>query len=132
MFILLGSMNFAHADTRIASLEEVKQVLATSTFSPTDRSHDIEGSIKIEEVNGKIFLTLEDDFKVDRGPDLKVVLRDPCFPEEMVVVGKLTSFKGKQTYELPVTKEMLKDFKQVIIYCAKFHVDFGNADFDIE
>ena len=132
LMVVYGSVNAVNAMTDISIAKQEKQVLTTSTFSPIDRTHDIEGSLKIEEVGGKILLTLNDDFKVQRGPDLRVVLRDPCFPEEMVVVAKLTSFNGKQVYELPVSKEMLKDFSQVVIYCAKFHVDFGIADIVIE
>ena len=85
------------------------------------------GDIVIHNKLGKLHLRLAANFATQMGPDLRVVLRDSKGITPMVIVDALRGFTGEQEYELALSADDLKNFDQVVIYCAKFHVDFGIA-----
>ena len=96
-------------------------------FMPVSDKHMIQGDVTIAEQNGKPYLFLQSDFRVTPGPDLRVVLRDSKGRNPMIIVAPLQATEGSQYYDLPVSADMLPMYDQVVIYCAKFHVDFGVA-----
>ncbi len=82
-------------------------------------------------------LELTDDFQTDPGPDLHVVL-SPVPPEQAtgnnamadgnaVIVGKLQSLAGPQTYDVPPGVDPA-EFQSVLIQCVKYSHLYGAAE----
>lgn len=93
----------------------------------------VRDDIEIEPV-GKKYLILDDDFKIDAGPDLHVFLSGTANPQNSadlhkvgdVDLGKLKNTSGAQMYEMPDTVDFA--IKSVVIYCVPFKVVFAYAD----
>lgn len=85
------------------------------------------GNLTIENKLGGLYLRFAKNFKTDMGPDLRVLLRDSKGQTQMIEVASLKAFNGEQEFQLPVLQGDLSKFDQVVIYCMKFHVDFGVA-----
>lgn len=133
--ILLAVVSFANsacADKDSSQNSNFQQQAATGAFSPVDNTHAIAGTLTVEKRAEGVYLILNEDFMVSSGPDLRVVLRDSSQVAPMIIVDGLQAFQGRQEYLLPLTEEGVKSFDQVVIYCAKFHVDFGIAGLDVE
>ncbi len=88
-------------------------------------------------------LNLSDDFRVDSGPDLFVVLSAvgdltldfQTFSRQakdapLLTLGPLTSFSGAQTYSIPAGTD-LSPYKSVVIWCQSFSVEFAAAPFNL-
>lgn len=89
----------------------------------------VRGMYRIEDHAGVLRLILDDAFKSDSGPDLHVVL-SPIAPGEVsgstamaegkaLVVGKLASLTGTQTYDLPADLDFAA-YQSVLIQCIKY------------
>jgi hypothetical protein len=89
----------------------------------------VQGTYHIEDHDGVLRLILDDAFKSDDGPDLHVVL-SPVAPGEVsgstamaegkaLVVGKLGSLAGAQTYDLPDDLDFAA-YRSVLIQCIKY------------
>ena len=105
------------------------RVVTMGKFMPTSSGHRIEGTFEIHKKEARLVLVFNSDFNVDHGPDLRVVLRNSMNNIPMQIIAPLKQFEGEQAYELPLSEEELLAFDQVVIYCAKFHVDFGIGNF---
>lgn len=84
-------------------------------------------------------LTLSDDFRVDAGPDLFVVLSGvgdlsldwqtfsaQALNAPLLHLGPLTSFTGAQTYTIPAGTG-LAVYQSVVIWCNTYSVEFAAA-----
>lgn len=111
-------------DSRGNSLKT--ETYRSGAFSPTG-GHQTSGNVELIERQGEIYLRLAENFDSQKGPDLRVVLRDSQLNRAMEVVAPLQSFKGAQEYKLNLSPGQISDFDQAVIYCAKFHVDFAIA-----
>jgi len=100
------------------------------------RTHDTKGEARIVEKEDKRYLALSEDFEVDAGPYLVVLLsthpdsRDSkeVHAGEVVELGKLMKTNGGQLYEIPKGTN-LSQFRTVVIYCKPFKVVFGAGRF---
>ncbi|XMN11761.1 DM13 domain-containing protein (plasmid) [Streptomyces griseobrunneus] len=101
--------------------------------------HTTTGTVKIVRlVDGTYTLRLE-NLDTSNGPDLHVWLTDAPVKEgrdgwevfddgEYISLGKLKGNKGNQNYTLPADAE-LSDYTSVSVWCARFSVSFGAAEF---
>lgn len=80
--------------------------------------------------DGKQVLRLEDDFKVQDGPDLYVAFGNNGTVDQATLFSKLNATEGKQEYEVPATIDPAK-YGQVIIYCKEFAVNFSVASLSV-
>ncbi len=110
------------------------EVVATGQFVKKEKS--IAGSFIIRELAGRLVLELNDDFKTKSGPDLKVVFSPlplaqttgkNAMSDGSVVVSLLKSTKGRQTYQLPDSIQLV-NFKSLLIHCEKYDVLWGGSD----
>ncbi len=90
-------------------------------------AHEVDGSVTIAGGRFTSIVTLGPDFSSVAGPDLRVVLRDSTGVKEMKVLGPLNALQGEQKFMLNVSKNELAQYDEVVIYCARFSVDFGVA-----
>ncbi len=101
-------------------------------FESIESGKRIEGSVKLVSKNGKKgLLSFGKNFLTDDAPDLRVYLHTTKVPKRYssknsVFLGKLKKFKGIQKYSLPKGVD-LKKFKYAVVYCKKFHTNFGSA-----
>ncbi len=99
------------------------------------KRYKIEGTAKIENVDGETHLVLSEDFKTKNGPDLKVYLtKKPIesltgqdVKNDATKIGVLKSNKGAQSYILPADLD-LADYESVVIHCEAFTVLWGGFD----
>lgn len=116
------SCSFACPEYCNTSSEDV----ATGSFESIG-NHKVVGSVRIEKIIDNYFLTLNPDFSSATGPDLRVVLRDSRGITPMKIISILELSQGEQKYPLSLNSQELSLYDEVVIYCAKFHVDFGIA-----
>jgi hypothetical protein len=131
------------SDTALAMMEDDTSVaesmpadpvlLGSGSFRGFDAVHNGEGTAAIYELaDGSRVLRLE-DFRVNNGPDLHVILASsaPTTTFERpdagyIDLGSLKGNVGNQNYEIPADVD-LAAFGAVIIYCLPFHVNFSAA-----
>ena len=101
----------------------------------TKKSFKAEGAWEISEKDGKLYVTLSDDFKTRKAPDLKIFL-SPLAAEDVtgknategsILVSPLESNKGAQTYVIPEGTD-LAQFKSIIIHCEQYSKLWSAAD----
>lgn len=90
-------------------------------------NHEVTGAVQIVSGPEGAILLLSNDFMTSSGPDLRLVLRDSTGQAGMQVVAPLQQFQGAQQYMLELDEQTLALFDEVVVYCLKFHVDFGIA-----
>jgi hypothetical protein len=76
---------------------------------------------------GQRFLRFE-DFETDNGPDLNVYLVNSSTGDvsDYIDLGDLKGNIGDQNYEIPADVD-LDVYDEVVIWCVRFSVGFGNA-----
>ncbi|WP_430428271.1 DM13 domain-containing protein [Parasphingorhabdus sp.] len=87
----------------------------------------------VRNADGSATLTFQ-DFKVSRGPDLRVWLSDAdtiiksrdVKQSQYVEISKLKSSKGDQSYVIPASA-LAQGLDQVVIWCKPFGVLFASA-----
>jgi len=100
----------------------------------TRGGYSIEGSWKIVEQGGKLFLVLDEDFKTRRAPDLKIFL-SPLPLDEVgdrnatlgsALVASLVRAKGAQRFALGEEVD-LGAFRSLLIHCESFSKYWGGS-----
>ncbi len=91
--------------------------------------HKAAGAFEIVPSNGKQQLKLSDDFSVDKGPDVYVVLSPTPRVSDgsSVYLGKVKKFKGAQSFDIPAHTD-LTAYRHVVLWCKKYSVSMGAAD----
>lgn len=102
-------------------------------------SNPTSGQATLSTEGDKNILELDDNFKTDGGPDLRIVFHKapdlssiaapPNFgidAADYIVIEKLKSTSGKQVYEIPKDTK-LSSFKSVAVWCAKMNKTYGFA-----
>ena len=90
-------------------------------------NHVTTGRVEVVNANGKATINLMDDFTFDGAPDPKVALGKNGY-DPATLMGPLTSNKGASTYEVPASINV-DDYNEVWIWCEKFNVPLGVAQF---
>ena len=110
----------------------VAQVAALSGAFVGD-AHPTKGTARIVTENGKRFLVFDTAFKTDAGPDLFVLLHKSVKPKtyrnrDYISLGRLKKTNGTQRYAIPDSVN-LADFQSAVVWCRRFNVTFGYAQF---
>ena len=113
-----------------------EEVLATGTFEDS-RQHDGQGTATIVKLDdGRTVVRLSDDFRTDRGPDLKVWLVEDqvttasdVTDDNYVSLGPLRRARGAGEYEVPADVDV-SDYQEVVIWCRAFRVLFTSAELE--
>lgn len=92
-----------------------------------DRVHPTSGQARLLKINDSYFLELK-DLKSDSGPALKVYLSQEENPKNFVDLGDLKATSGTFNYEVPANVDV-DDYPLVLIWCERFSVLFGSANF---
>lgn len=115
-----------------AAQEATQTEIASGTFTNKNRSKRLDGSWRIYESDGKTYLTLSDDFRTSRAPDLKIFL-SPTDAASVtrrnatngsLLVSPLRKTRGGQTYEIPEGTD-LSAYESLVIHCQQFSVLWG-------
>ncbi len=87
------------------------------------------GQLTLATVNGRQVLRLDRGFKIDKGPDVWVVLSRDGNPTSMgaSTIVKLTKYAGAQDILLPAGLD-LAPFSHVVFYCKKYSAIMGVAE----
>ncbi|MEP6689314.1 MAG: DM13 domain-containing protein [Gemmatimonadales bacterium] len=90
--------------------------------------HKAGGAFEITTANGKSQVKLGDDFTVEKGPDVYVLLSrsEKGGPNGTVNLGKLQKFGGAQAYAVPAGTD-LSEFSHLVLWCKKYNVTMGTA-----
>ena len=94
--------------------------------------HPTQGQVSIVEEDGIKYLQINENFKSDRGPDLKVILHNSPTVDakvqegEYLNLGELQAFNGSQRYQIPNDAD-LGQYQSVAIWCEEYNVTFGYA-----
>jgi len=99
------------------------------------KRYTIQGSAKVEIIDGQKTLVFSEDFKTKNGPDLKVYLSK--YPlanlsaqdvdESAVRLSVLKSHQGAQSYRVPKDVN-LDEYESVVIQCEAYTVLWGGFD----
>ena len=108
--------------------------VASGSFKDADSFHRGSGTATIYQTPDGGHVLRFEDFMVNNGPDLRVLLAEPGDPmsrDELQSGGythlaKLKGNIGNQNYEIPTDID-LSEQNSVIIYCMPFHVIFSVA-----
>ena len=97
------------------------------------------GQATLSTEGDKNILELDENFKTDAGPDLRIVFHKapdlasvaapPSYgidEADYIVIEKLKNTSGKQRYEISKDTK-LKSFKSVAVWCAKMNKTYGFA-----
>jgi hypothetical protein len=87
----------------------------------------VKGTWSIEKKADGDYITLSDEFKTKRAPDLKIFfsksdaesITGDNATSNATLVAKLSSSKGKQSYKIPAGINV-SDYKSVIIHCEQY------------
>ncbi len=123
---------FKSAPVLMAQAMSGSQVtLSTGNFVAAE--HPISGAARVVTENGKRYVILDDAFKTDAGPALRVILhRSNQLPkgglqaQDYVILGSLQRVTGTQRYAIP-NNVNLANFRSVAIWCQQFNATFGYA-----
>lgn len=133
---MFASPTLANTGAVVYQTMEVAETAALpSQHSFEKKTYKIDGTISVEQANGKTYLVLSDDFRTRSGPDLKIFLSKRSVADatgqnatsQAIKVSALTSNRGQQRYELP-SGINIADFSSVLIHCEAFSKLWGGAD----
>ncbi len=90
--------------------------------------HKASGAFEITTTNGKSQVKLGDDFSVEKGPDVYVLLSRSAKGGQRgsVNLGKLMKFSGAQTFDVPAGTK-LSGFSHLVLWCKKYNVTMATA-----
>jgi hypothetical protein len=116
-----------HGMAEHGMMQDAMGITSRGTFSGAE-GHRAKGSFEITTTSGTTRVALGDDFSVQRGPDVYVVLSPgPKVPKQGALnLGKLARFSGAQSYQIPAGTD-LAAYTHVVIWCRKYDVAMGTA-----
>ncbi|MEO8227258.1 MAG: DM13 domain-containing protein [Gemmatimonadota bacterium] len=90
--------------------------------------HKASGAFEITTTDGKSQVKLGDDFSVEKGPDVYVLLSRSAKGGQSgsVNLGKLMKFSGAQTFDVPAGTK-LSGFSHLVLWCKKYNVTMATA-----
>jgi len=109
--------------------EPAAEIVTEFSGQFTSDAHPTSGqAIVLGNGTGQRFLRFE-DFRTDNGPDLNVYLVNSSTGDvsDFVDLGDLSGNIGEQNYEIPADVD-LTVYDQVVIWCVRFGVGFGDAE----
>ena len=115
----------AMADKNMAS--DKMMMSPTGTFAGA-KDHSANGSYTITGSGKDRALVLSDNFKVDKAPDIYVILSSGAMAKDAgsVNLGRLKKLEGAQSYKIPESTD-LAAYDTVLLWCKKYSVLIGQA-----
>ncbi len=100
----------------------------------TKKSQPISGAWSITQTDEGVVLTLDDEFKTKKAPDLKLFLSEQELPvltsknatQDAILIAPLKSHQGAQSYLLADDIDW-KKVKSLLIHCEKYAKLWGGA-----
>jgi hypothetical protein len=94
----------------------------------TTSSYNLKGSFTVEEINGKLTISLSDDYEASTAlPGLYIYLgNNPSSISNALEIGAVTVFDGAHTYEVPGVG--INDYKYLLYWCKPFGVKVGEGE----
>ena len=133
--VLSGCASAGQANTSVAAraesseqAEDQQTVDIRGRFEGTD-GHDARGRFVVNQTADGLVLRFEGGFRVERGPDVYVVLshsRQPSRGPDLYL-GRLKSFSGGQAYALPAGIDP-SQYLYVVLWCEQYGVSMARAD----
>ncbi|WP_315790896.1 DM13 domain-containing protein [Fischerella sp. JS2] len=125
----------------LVQLAQSQQSTVTKSGTFISGEHTTQGTVRITNKDGKLFLELDQSFKTsESGPDLVVILhrldnvlnstKSPSYPlkeGDYIIIAPLQKYSGTQIYSIPSNINLV-DYKSVAIWCRKFNATFGTAN----
>ena len=108
-----------------------EQVVATrSGVIRTTSSYKLEGDFSIEEKDGKLLISIGDNYEASTAlPGLYVYLtNNPTTTNNALEIGAVEIFEGAHSYEL--TDVGLNDYDYLLYYCKPFNVKVGDGEIE--
>ncbi len=104
------------------------QSSALGSFAGAD-GHAAAGAFVVTHVGDRQQLTFDSTFRVERGPDVYVVLSSAEKPSRGtdLYLGKVKSFRGGQTYDIPAGTDLSR-FRYVVLWCERYGVTMGRGE----
>ena len=104
----------------------VDEVIAVGELKGSNFLHKAQGMVAITKSNQGLYLNLDRNFSVTRGPDLFLMLRNSKDSRAaMPKLATLKQYSGAQMFKLEISEQDLMKYYQVIIYCQRFSSLFG-------
>ncbi len=89
--------------------------------------HEAAGAFEIHGTGAVRHVRFGSDFKVERGPDVHVVLsRGPKVSDGDLYLGKLKGFSGAADYAVPANAD-LASYTHLVLWCKKYSVAMATA-----
>ena len=134
----MGTLVHANQDAQAVASEAAvtqsdQQTVSSGTW--TKKKFSARGSWTISTQNGVTTVSLDEDFKTKKAPDLKLFL-SPLTAADVnsknavnssVLISLLDSHKGAQSYVIPADVD-LSQFKSILIHCEAYTKLWSAAD----
>lgn len=93
----------------------------------TTSSYNLKGSFTVEEINGKLTISMSDDYEASTAlPGLYVYLgNNPSSISSALEIGAVTVFNGAHSYEIPGVG--INDYQYLLYWCKPFGVKVGEG-----
>lgn len=118
------------------SFTATQEVAYQGEWDNYSRWTTFEGSWKIIKTDNGHQLVLGDNFEAKKAPDLKIFLSKADLDDignknalkigEPVLVAKLTSYKGKATYNIPASIDIAQ-YKTIMVHCEEYSKFWGGS-----
>lgn len=116
------------AMTKDDAMAKDKMAMAPHGVFTAAEGHKASGKVEVVTANGKSQLRLGNDFSMERGPDVYVVLSPAAAMAKSGTtrLGKVKRFSGAQTFDIPAGTD-LSAATHVVLWCKKYNVLMGTA-----
>lgn len=123
IFAIVLNVSAAMAQTLVAE--------RISDLKPEDYS--ITGDAILQEFDdGRLTLSLSEDFDTPQGPDVRVLLGNSLSLSgaiEIVNLSTINHFNGAKTFEIPENIS-IEDYQFVLFFCVQFQLFWASGEFD--
>ena len=113
-----------------------QDTILEGTWQRESRWTTFEGSWKIVKNGDRYLVEMGEDFEAKKAPDLKIFLSKAPLGDikgsnatkkgDPVFVAKLTSYKGKASYEVP-SYINVKEYTTIIVHCEEYAKLWGGS-----
>ena len=117
----------AMADKNMAMANDKMMMGPKGTFTGS-KDHAASGSYSISGSGKDRKLELSDNFKVDKAPDIYVILSNGATAKDAgsLSLGRLKKLDGAQSYKIPESAD-LAGYDSVLLWCKKYSVLMAQA-----
>lgn len=107
--------------------ENTSKVVYQATFQGVGQKSGSGSVLLTKDKNNKHQVILQEDFKVQEGPDLYLAFANEGQVDENTLFAPLREFSGLQQYDLPDNLNP-EEYTELMIWCKEFSVAFSTAE----